>query len=337
MTNLKRPTGLVFSLVLILVVMLSGCQMPASPAPAASSTEAAAGTTPEATAEGAEESTTETGAAPGDTTIVVASKDFTEQFIIGEMYAMVLENAGYQVERKINLGGTPVVQEALVNGEVDVYPEYTGTGLLTVLKLPVDTDAAAVYEAVKSGYEEQFQLTWLDPAPMNNTQALAMTEARANELGIVTISDMVATAGQLIMAGPPEFAEREDGYPGLQRVYGDFTFSEMLAIDPGLRYQALANGEADVVVAFGTDGEIAANNLVLLEDDKGLWPPYQIAPVIRQEILDANPAVADILNALAPLLTDETMQTLNYEVSGNQREPADVAQEFLLSAGLITE
>lgn len=325
----KRHASLFFSLALMLVLVLSGCQ-PMTPA---GSTETTGGTVPDATTEG----TTETGAAPGDTTVVVASKDFTEQFIIGEMYALLLENAGYQVERKINLGGTPVVQEALVNGEVDVYPEYTGTGLLTVLKLPVDTDPTSVYETVKAGYEEQFQLTWLDPAPMNNTQALAMTEARANELGIVTISDMVAVADQLIMAGPPEFAEREDGYPGLQRVYGDFAFSDMLAIDPGLRYQALANGEADVVVAFGTDGEIAANNLVLLEDDKGLWPPYQIAPVIRQEVLDANPAIADTLNGLAPLLTDETMQQLNYEVSGNQREPEDVAREFLVSAGLITE
>ncbi len=326
-THHKRHAGLRFSLLLILVLLLSGCQGQ-TPAGSGAATDDTASTT---------EGSTETGAAPSDTTIIVASKDFTEQFIIGEMYAMVLENAGYQVERKINLGGTPVVQQALLNGEVDVYPEYTGTGLLTVLKLPVDTDAAAVYEAVKAGYEEQFQLTWLDPAPMNNTQALAMTEARATELGIVTISDMVAVADQLIMAAPPEFVEREDGYPGLQRVYGDFEFSEVLAIDPGLRYQALANGEADIVVAFGTDGEIAANNLVLLEDDQGLWPPYQVAPVIRQALLDANPAVADTLNALAPLLTDETMQQLNYEVSGNQREPADVAHEFLVGAGLITE
>lgn len=332
-TNHKRPAGLLFSLVLILVVMLSGCQATTPAGTTETATETSTGTVPAAATEGS----TETTAAPGDTTVVVASKDFTEQFIIGEMYAMILENAGYQVERKINLGGTPVVQEALLNGQVDVYPEYTGTGLLTVLKLPVDTDAAAVYAAVKAGYAEQFQLTWLDPAPMNNTQALAMTEARATELGIVTLSDMVAQADQLIMAGPPEFAEREDGYPGVQRVYGDFAFQEMLAIDPGLRYTALANGEADVVVAFGTDGEIAANNLVLLEDDKGLWPPYQIAPVIRQAVLDASPEIADTLNALAPLLTNETMQQLNYEVSGNQREPEDVAREFLVSAGLITE
>lgn len=303
----------------IFALTLAGCQ---------GLTPAGAGTDTNST-----EGSTESSNAP----VIVASKDFTEAFILGEMYALLLENGGYQVERKINLGGTPVVQQALINEEVDLYPEYTGTGLLTVLKLPVMTDPAEVYQAVKAGYEEQFNLTWLEPAPMNNTQALAITQARADELGITTITDMVAVADQLVMAAPPEFVEREDGYPGLQRVYGDFEFQEVLSVDAGLRYQALTTGEADIVVAFGTDGEIAANDLVLLQDDKGLWPPYQVAPVVRQAVLDANPEIADILNQLAPLLTDETMQQLNYEVSGNQREPADVAKEFLVSQGLITE
>jgi osmoprotectant transport system substrate-binding protein len=273
----------------------------------------------------------------GDKTITVASKDFTEQFILGEMYAQLLENAGFTVERKLNLGGTPVAQQALLDGEIDVYPEYTGTGLLTVLKLGVMSDPQAVYDAVKQGYADQFSLVWLNPAPMNNTQALAMTKTRAAELGITTFSDMVANADQLVLIGPPEFAEREDGVPGLKRVYGDFEFADFLTVDPGLRYQALLNGEADVVVAFGTDGELAAYDLVSLIDDKGLYPPYQVAPVIRQAALDANPDVAAILNALAPLLTDATMQRLNNEVSGNGREPADVAREFLVAQGLITE
>lgn len=270
-------------------------------------------------------------------TIVVASKDFTEQFIVGEMYALLLENAGYTVERKINLGGTPIAHEALLNEEIDVYPEYTGTGLLTVLKMDVMSDPDAVYEAVQTAYAEQFNLTWLDAAPMNNTQALAMTRDRAAELGITTFSDMVAHASELVLIGPPEFAEREDGIPGLKAVYGDFEFANFLTVDPGLRYQALLNGEADVVVAFGTDGELAAYDLLSLIDDKGLYPPYQIAPVIRQAVLDENPDVADTLNALAPVLTDATMQRLNNEVSGNGREPADVAREFLVQEGLIEE
>lgn len=318
--NRNRYRWRLVSLVTLFLVFVSGCQglQPGN-----------TGGNPESDNAGSTE------AAKG--TVVVASKDFTEEFILGEMYALLLENAGYQVERKINLGGTPVVQQALLNEEVDLYPEYTGTGLLTVLKQPVMSDPTAVYEAVKQGYEEQFKLTWLEPAPMNNTQALAMTKARAEELGLTTISEMVAVADQLIMAAPPEFAEREDGYPGLQRVYGDFGFKEVLAIDAGLRYQALLNGEADIIMAFGTDGEIAANDLLVLQDDQGLWPPYQVAPVIRQAVLDANPDIADTLNQLAPLLTDATMQQLNYEVSGNQREPADVAQEFLVSQKLIQE
>ncbi|NMB89086.1 MAG: quaternary ammonium transporter [Chloroflexi bacterium] len=275
------------------------------------------------------------GASSPEVTIRVGSKDFTEQFILGEMYAQALENAGFKVERKLNLGGTPVAQQALINNEIDLYPEYTGTGLLTVLKQPVVTDQDEVYRIVSEGYLEQFKLVWLDPAPMNNTQALAMTQAGSDSFGVKTFSDMAAKASELVMAGPPEFQEREDGLPGLKSVYGDFTLKEYKAVDPGLRYQALVNGEADVVVAFGTDGEISAFNLVLLQDDKGLFPPYQVAPVIRQDVLDANPQIGEVLNALSPKLTDAVMQRLNYEVSGNQREPADVAKEFLQQEGLI--
>ncbi len=275
------------------------------------------------------------GAASG--TITVGSKDFVEQFILGNMYALVLEDAGFTVDRALNLGNTDVAQTALENAEIDLYPEYTGTGLLTVLELPVSTDQEEVYQQVLEGYAENFNLVWLEPAPMNNTQGLAMTSERSDELGITTISDMVAQAGDVVMVGPAEFQEREDGLPGLQEVYGDFELQEYLAVDPGLRYRALVDGEADVAVAFGTDGEISAFDLVLLEDDMGMFPPYQVAPVVRQDVLDANPEVADTLNQLAPLLTNETMQQLNYEVSGNGREPEDVAREFLVQEGLISE
>ena len=266
----------------------------------------------------------------------VGSKDFTEQFILGEMYALALEDAGYKVERKLNLGGTPVAQAALESDEIDLYPEYTGTGLLTVLKMDVMSDPQEVYQTVADAYKEQYNLVWLDPAPMNNTQALAMTKEVAAQYGIKTISDMAANADQLVMAGPPEFEEREDGLPGLQAKYGNFELKEYKAIDSGLRYQALLEGEADVVVAFGTDGEISAFDLLVLEDDQGLFPPYQVAPVVRGDVLDANPKIAEILNAISGKLTNEVMQRLNYEVSGNQREPADVAKEFLVQEGLIS-
>ncbi|PID86933.1 MAG: quaternary ammonium transporter [Chloroflexi bacterium] len=270
-------------------------------------------------------------------TITVASKDFTEQFILGEMYALLLEDAGYTVERKINLGGTPVAHQALLDGEIDVYPEYTGTGLLTILKHEVMSDPQAVYDVVKEDYASQFNLTWLEPAPMNNTQTLAMKKTRAAELGISTFSQLVAQADQLVLIGPPEFTEREDGMPGMKEVYGDFEFAKFMAVSSGLRYPAIINDEADVVLAFGTDGEIAAYDLIRLQDDKGLYPPYQVAPVIRQEVLDGDAEIANVLNQVAPLLTNETMQSLNNEVSGNGREPADVAKEFLVTQGLIGE
>ncbi len=271
------------------------------------------------------------------TTIRVASKGFAEQFILGEMYALLLEDSGFTVERKGALGGTPVLHESLINDELDIYPEYTGTGLLTVLQMDVMSNPKEVFDTVSAAYKEKFNLVWLDPAPMNNTQALAMTEARAAELGITSFSDLAAQASDLVLAGPPEFVEREDGLPGLQAAYGGFEFGDYLAVDFGLRYPTLLSGDADVVVAFGTDGEIFANNLRVLEDDKGLYPPYQVAPVVRQAVLDEHPTIAEALNKVAPLLDDATMQELNNRVTGNGEEPEDVAREFLVENGLISE
>lgn len=271
----------------------------------------------------------------GGDVIRVGSKDFTEQLILGEIYALVLEDAGYPVERKLNLGGTPVAQAALESGDIDLYPEYTGTGLLTVLKAEASSDPAAVYETVSTQYKEQFNLVWLQPSPMNNTQALAMTAEKSRELGITTLSDFVAQAGDLTLIGPPEFEVREDGLPGLQVAYGDFQLQAYKAVDAGLRYQGLIDGEADVAVAFGTDGEISAFNLVVLEDDRQLFPPYQVAPVVRQELLDANPEVQSVLDDLAPILTDEVMQSLNYQVTGEAQEPEAVAQQFLVEYGWL--
>jgi len=270
-------------------------------------------------------------------TITIGSKDFTEQYIVGEMYALLLEDAGFTVERKFSLAGTPVAHAAITSAEIDLYPEYTGTGLLTILKLPVNSDQEAVYQSVLAGYKEQFNLTWLDPAPMNNTQALAARREVAEQYGLQTISDMVANADQLVLIGPPEFDQREDGLPGIAKIYGDFQLKAYLPVEKGLRYKGLVEGEADIAVAFGTDGEISAYDLVVLEDDKGMFPPYQIAPLIRQEVLDASPEIEDILNQLAPKMTDATMQRLNNEVSGKQREPVDVAREFLVQEGFLQE
>jgi osmoprotectant transport system substrate-binding protein len=272
---------------------------------------------------------------PPPATLTIGSKEFTEQLILGEMYALLLENAGFNVERKLGLGGSPALQQALVSAEIDLYPEYTGTGLMTVLKLPVNTNPQEVYETVATGYKDSFNLIWLDPAPMNNTYVLVMTQEKANQYGIQSISDMVAQADKLTMAGTVEFATREDGLPGIKVVYGDFELMRYIPIEPDLKYRALTEGEADIVTGFGTDGEISAFDLVALADDQQMYPPYQVAPVIRQESLDAHPNVREALNQLAPKLTNETMQQLNNAVSNEGQKPTEVAREFLKENGLI--
>jgi len=269
-------------------------------------------------------------------TVIVSSKDFTESFILGEMYASVLENAGIKVQRKLNLGGTPVAQAGLLSGQIDLYPEYTGTALLTVLKLPQNNNPKQVYDAVAQAYKNKFNLVWLKPSPMNSTNVMAVMRAVAQRYGIKTISDLIAHASKLRIVTPPEFLQREDGLPGLKKLYGNFDFKQVVTVDPGLRYKAIASGQADAILAFSTDGELTVMDLVPLKDDRKFYPPYQVAPVVRASVLAAHPAMAGALNALAPKITDETMRRLNYEVNGKQREPADVAQEFLRQAGLLT-
>lgn len=267
----------------------------------------------------------------------VGSKDFTEEFILAEMYALLLEDAGFKVERKFNLGGTPIAQAALVKGDIDLYPEYTSTGLLTVLKEKPLADAKAIVEAVRQGYKDQFKLVWLEPAPFNDTQALATTKEVSEKSGVKTYSDLSAKAGDLRLGGPAEFAERADGIKGLQQAYGGFQFKEFKQLGTGsLRYEALKNGQIDVVVAFGTDGQISGMGLVLLKDDKNFYPIYQAAPVVRADVLDKNPKIAEALNKLAPLLTDDVMAGLNWQVDGpTKKEFAAVAKAFLQEKGLL--
>jgi osmoprotectant transport system substrate-binding protein len=294
------------------------------------------------------------GAGAQDAPVQIGSKDFTEQLILGEMYALLLENAGIPTELRLNLGGTQVAHEALLAGEIDLYPEYTGTGLTVVLGLPIDSVEAAtpgagatpvagegasidqrVYDVVSEEYLAQFDLVWLDESAFNNTQALAMKRAEAEARGISTISELAEQAGELTIVAPSDFVERPDGLQGLDSFY-DMEFGNVLSVAPGIRYQALEEDQAQVVLAFGTDGQVAGLDLVLLEDDKGLWPPYHVAPVVRNETLTAYPGIADALNPVAPLLTDQAMSALNWQVEGPEGlEPRDVAQAFLEEQGLL--
>src|SRR5579864_4518251 len=246
-----------------------------------------------------------------ESTVKVGSKNFTEELVLGEMYAQLLEHAGYAVERRLNLGSVEVVMAALRRGDVDVYPEYTGTALLVVLKLPPQSDRNGTYRTVKTEYQRRYSLTWLDPAPMNDSQALATTPAVAARYGLRTLSDLSREAPRLRLAAVPEFTNRPDRLAGLQRAYGGFHFAAIRYIAIGLKYRALLDGDVDVAVAFGTDGQIDADHLVVLADDKHFWPPYQVAPVVRDDALVRFPKLAPALNAVAPMVTDAAMRRLN--------------------------
>lgn len=278
------------------------------------------------------------GGAPGaqPATVRVGSKEFTEQFILGNMYAMLLEDAGFTAQYA-PAGGTSELHQSLLADEIDVYPEYTGTALLVTLEQEYDPSMSSedVYNTVKEQYKERWNLEVLEPTQFNNTYCLTMPEERAQEMGIDTVSELSAEAGDLVFGTTQEFTEREDGLPGLRQVYGGFNFQEVVALDPGLLYSGLDEGEIDVTTCFGTDGQISALNLRVLEDDQNFWPPYPAAPIVRGEILEQNPGIADALNPLAAVLDGDTMSSLNWEVAGNAREADEVAREFLQEQGLI--
>ena len=289
-------------------------------------------------------------AAQGDKpTVTVGSKDFTESIILAEIVSTLLEDNGYTVERQFNLGGTAVVHQALISGEVDIYVEYTGTGLLAILgeDLP-ETSASpvagaspaatagqdAVYDIVKRGYQEQFGLTWLEPWGFNNTYALAVTQETADEYGLEKISDLQGVAGDMTFGATQEFLVRPDGLPGLEETYG-LDFGNETGLDPGLLYSAVDEGQVDVISAFATDGRIPALGLVVLEDDMNYFPPYYAAPVVDSELLEQNPEIADILNQLGGQIDDATMADMNYQVDEGGQEPSAVARAFLKERGLI--
>lgn len=268
-------------------------------------------------------------------TITVGSKEFTEQRILGEMMAFLLEKNGFQVNRKIGLNGTAVVAKALQSGDIDLYAEYTGTGLVTILKQPVITNPDDCYNAVNKAYQTQFKEEWLGRFGVNNTYTLTMKADKAKELGIITLSDLAAKGANLKFGSDQEFLARPDGYPALSKAYG-FVFKKenIKSMDAGLVYQAVDSGQVDIIMGFATDGRIKKLNLLNLKDDKNFFPVYDAAPVIRQEVLQKNPEIADTLNKLKGKISDVKMQELNLQVDVDGKEPAQVAKDFLVSLGL---
>jgi osmoprotectant transport system substrate-binding protein len=263
----------------------------------------------------------------------VGSKNFTEQFVLAELYAQSLEAAGIAVERKINLGGTLIAHKALEEKQIDFYPEYTGTILVAVLKQETMSDRKAVYDKVKAEYAAK-GLVVLNEAPFQNTYNMVVRPETAAQYKLETLTDLARVSKELKLGAGPEFRDRKDGIPGLRAKYG-MEFKEDLQLAIGLRYQALKNDQVQVVNGYSTDGMISALKLKRLKDDKGLWPPYYLVPVVRKEVLDANPKLADVLNRVSALLDESSMAEMNYRVDGEKMEPKDVARDFLKAKGVV--
>lgn len=274
-------------------------------------------------------------ASMGERTITVASKDYTEQAILGNLVADIIENrTDITVNRKFDLGGTKVCFGALQSGEVDIYVEYAGTAYTDTLKYTPINDMEEVYNTVKSDFKELYDIEVLKQMNFNNTYVLAVSEEVAKKYNLETISDLAKVANNMKSATTFEFSNREDGLVGLQKEY-NFKVGKNLTLDSSPRYTALINGDVDIIDAFATDGLLKKFNLKTLIDDKGFFPPYYPMPIMRSETLNKFPEIEPILEELGSVLTNEVMSELNYRVDELQESPEEVARDFLISNGLI--
>lgn len=273
--------------------------------------------------------------------VTVASKDYTEQILLGNMLAELIEDkTDIKVNRKLALGGTQVIFGALNKGEVDLYMEYTGTMFADMLKhnpVAEKVNSSDVYSIAKKEMESKYDVSIGKELAFNNTYRLAVRPETAQQYNLKNISDLIAIAPELTISSTFEFTNKHDGLPGLLNAYPGLKFKNSLSIDGALRYQALENKESDVIDAFATDGLIATYNLVVLDDDKEFFLPYHVVPLIRNSTLAKYPELKEITDPLINILTDEVMRGLNNQVDTYKREPQEVAHEFLLEKGLISE
>ncbi|WP_201750452.1 glycine betaine ABC transporter substrate-binding protein [Senegalia massiliensis] len=270
-----------------------------------------------------------------DETVIVGTKNYTEARIEGQILSILIEeNTDYETEIK-ELGGTLPAFEALKSNEIDTYVEYTGTAFEAILKREDKvTDPDKVYNIVKEEYQNQYNITWLEPLGFNNTYTFAVEKDLAEANNLETFSDLASVAGELTLGATVEFLERSDGYPGVKEAYG-FEFGETNGLDPGLRYNAIDSGEVDTIDAFSTDGKIIELNLKVLEDDKSFFPPYYAAPIMHNESLKKYPELKGVLEKLGDTISDEEMQNMNYLVDVEKEDIEKVARDFLEKEGLI--
>ena len=277
------------------------------------------------------------GSSPSSTAkpIVIGSKPFTEGVVLSELAAQLIEgNTQLKVERKFNLGGTIVAFNALKNGDLDLYPEYTGTGLMAILKQPAVADADKAYGIVQKEFNSQFKIKWLKPLGFNNTYAMAVPEELASQNNLKNTSDLAKIVDKLIFGAEQDFFGRADGYDGFTQAYG-FKFKNVKQMEIGLKYKAVANKEVNVINAFSTDGLLITHKLRVLADDKKFFPPYYGAFLVRMSTLEKQPQLEAVLDKLAGKITDSEMQKLNYEVDQEKKDPAAVVKAFLKAKGLV--
>lgn len=265
--------------------------------------------------------------------IIIGSKPFGESFLLAEMFAQLLEARGFQVDRRLGLGATEIAFNALRTNAIDVYPEYTGTGLLAILGQRPSSDPRQVYQQVSREFRRRYGVRWLPPLGFQNTYAIAVRRETAQKLGLATLSDL-ARAGPTLTAGlTPDFIGRADGLPGLQKAYG-LRFRSVRALLPAVKYQALAAGEVGVIDGYATDGLIARYDLVILEDDRAFFPPYEAAALVGSRLQREVPAAIAALAELSGLLTEDAMRRLNQRIEVDGIPVARVAAGQLLALNL---
>lgn len=275
------------------------------------------------------------GCGQANNTVTVSSKNFTEQIILGELVAQALEaKTDLNIKRRLFLGGALLCHQALKAGQIDVYVEYTGTALTSVLKEQPMKDKKAVFERVKQEYERQFNLTLTPSLGFNNTFAMLIRREEAEKLGIKTLSQATKYSQNWKAAFGFEFTERLDGFPGLSKAYNLKLAANPLIMDLGLMYQAIQTKQVDLVAGGTTDGLIGKLNLFILEDDKKYFPPYEATPVVRLETLRRHPEVKTVLESLSGLISEKEMQRLNYAVDGEKQDIKVLVREFLKSKGV---
>jgi glycine betaine/choline ABC-type transport system substrate-binding protein len=281
--------------------------------------------------------TIQSNAANKGKSVTIGSKNFTEEFILGEIYAQALQAAGYTVKKQLNLGSEQIALRAVKSGQVDAYPEYTGTALTSFFgkkATEVPHDEQQAYDQAKAGFAKQ-SLIALPPTPFTDSNGVGMAKAKAAQLGITKISDLKSKASTLTLYGTPECPQRPDCYLGLQQVYG-LKFKKFVPVDPALRHKVLDTGQADVSIVYTTDGQIAQGKETLLQDDKHMFPPYNATLVFRKATLDKlGPDAEKTIVLVQKGLTTPAMQELNSRVDIDKQTPAAVAKAYLTESGYL--